>query len=52
MTFTELMNSDLDRSLTVGAVYGFLAGAVAFFCCYIGERIPHRMLDQSVAEEE
>ncbi len=52
MTFTELMNSDLDRSLTVGAVYGFLAGAVAFICCYIGERIPHWMLDQSVAEEE
>lgn len=25
LSFTELMNTDLDRSLTVGAVYGFAA---------------------------
>ena len=52
MSFTELMNSDLDRSLTVGAVYGFIAGAVAFTCCYIGERVPHWVLDQPDEEEE
>ena len=52
MSFTELMNSDLDRSLTVGAVYGFLAGAVAFICCYFGERIPHWVLDQPDEEDE
>ena len=47
MSFTELMNSDvLDRALTCGAVYGFLAGIVAFICCYMGERIPHLVLDQ------
>ena len=53
MTFTELMNSDeLDRALTCGAVYGFLAGIVAFLCCYLGERIPHMVLDQPEEEEE
>lgn len=52
MSFTELMNSDLDRSLTVGAVYGFLAGVVAFTCCYLGERVPHWVLDQPDEEEE
>ncbi len=53
MSFNELMNSDLlDRSLTCGAVYGFAAGIVAFICCYMGERIPHLVLDQPEEEDE
>lgn len=53
MNFTELMNSDLfDRSLTCGAVYGFAAGIIAFICCYLGERIPHLVLDQPDEDEE
>lgn len=53
LSFTELMNSDeFDRALTCGAVYGFAAGIVAFLCSYLGERIPHWMLDQRDEEEE
>ena len=52
LSFTELMNTDLDRSLTVGAVYGFAAGVVAFICCYLGERVPHWVLDQPDEEDE
>ena len=44
--------TDLDRSLTVGAVYGFAAGVVAFICCYLGERVPHWVLDQPDEEDE
>lgn len=41
MPFRLLMNSDpFDVALTCGAVYGFLAGLAAFFCCFLGERLP------------
>ena len=37
-TFVEIMNN-FDRPVTCGAVYGFAAGAVVFFCCYLGSEI-------------
>ncbi len=53
LPFVELMNSPvMQRSLTCGAVYGFAAGLIAFICCYMGERIPHMVLDQPDDEEE
>lgn len=37
-SFSEIM-SNFDRPVTCGAVYGFAAGALAFGCCYLGERL-------------
>ena len=36
-SFARIM-SDFDRPVTCGAVYGFIAGLGAFFCCYLWER--------------
>ena len=33
-------------------VYGFAAGVVAFISCYLGERVPHWVLDQPDEEDE
>lgn len=53
MSFVELMNSaEMERALTCGAVYGFAAGIIAFICCYLGERVPHWVLDQPDEEDE
>ncbi len=53
MCFNELLNSDLlDYNLTVGAVYGFAAGLIAFICCYFGERIPGWVLDTGNTDDE
>ena len=43
---------EFGRVLTCGAVYGFLAGVVAFACSYLGERIPHWRLDEPEEETE
>ncbi len=47
-----LQHAEFGRVLTCGAVYGFLAGAVAFICSYFGERIPHWRLDEPEEEVE
>jgi len=53
MSFNELVNSDLfEHALTNGAVYGFVAGLIAFVCSYLGERIPHWVLDNEPDEDE
>ncbi|MCQ2380395.1 MAG: hypothetical protein MJ025_05705, partial [Victivallaceae bacterium] len=42
--FLDLIDSELfTRSLTCGAVYGFLAGIVTFVMVYCGERITNRL---------
>ncbi len=44
MPFRLLLNSDpFDVSLTCGAVYGFIAGIIAFFAAYFGERFTQNM---------
>ncbi len=51
--FSALMQSDgFDNALTCGAVYGFLAGVVAFTCSYLGERMTHWRLDTPEEVEE
>lgn len=45
-TFTEIMGSDdFDIILTNGAVYGFLAGIIAFVTTYLGERLCVRITE-------
>ena len=52
-TFTEIMSSDeFDVVLTNGAVYGFVAGVIAFFTSYLGERLTIRITGRSKEEEE
>lgn len=51
--FTALLQSDqFGTVLTCGAVYGFLAGLVAFICSYLGERMPHWVLDAPHEEND
>lgn len=39
-TFREILNSDqFERSITCGAVYGFVAGILTFLFTYLGERL-------------
>ncbi|MBR7105001.1 MAG: sodium:solute symporter family protein [Lentisphaeria bacterium] len=43
-SFNEILNSDqFERSLTCGAVYGFIAGILTFAFTYIGERLTERV---------
>lgn len=52
-TFTEIMSGDeFDVVLTNGAVYGFVAGVIAFFTSYLGERLTIRLTGRSKEEEE
>ena len=44
--FTERVEQQLHR------LDGFAAGVVAFICCYLGERVPHWVLDQPDEEDE
>ena len=51
--FTEIMGSpEFDVILTNGAVYGFLAGVIAFFASYFGERLTCRITSRSKDEED
>lgn len=34
-----LASDDFDRSITCGAVYGFVSALLTFICCYVGEII-------------
>ena len=38
--------NNFDRPVTCGAVYGFAAGAVAFFSCYVIENISERLKEK------
>ena len=40
MNLAALLASDgFDRSITCGAVYGFVSALITFICCYVGELI-------------
>ncbi len=46
-----LQSGEFSSILTCGSVYGFAAGLIAFICCYLGERMPHWLLDDPTESE-
>jgi Na+/proline symporter len=51
-SFTEIMGSDeFDIILTNGAVYGFIAGIIAFVTTYFGERLCFKITESEFEEE-
>ena len=48
-SFAEIMEN-FDRPLTCGAVYGFAAGVIVFFCCYLGERLSEKFRAEGETE--
>lgn len=49
---TLLQSDEFAEDLTCGAVYGFVAGLIAFSCSYLGERLVHWRLDTPEEEAE
>ena len=51
MNMMDLLASDgFDRSITCGAVYGFVSALLTFICCYVGEIIAGEEDDKSDAD--